>query len=74
MDRNLISVPVLTNVLGRNLISVFGATDSLGRRLISALVLASYLKCLLCLAVPFFNGLKLFLFSIFLLPTAHTVR
>ena len=45
-------------------------TCSFGCRLISALVLTSHLKCqttlliLLCLAAPFFNGPRLFLFSI----------
>ena len=67
---NWISVPVLTNGLGHNLISVLGFTYPLSRRLISALVLTSHLKCqiilliLLCLAKPFFNGHRLFLFSI----------
>ena len=66
IGHNLISVPVLTNVLGRSLISVF---DPLGRRMISALVLTSHLKShiilliLLCLAVPFFNSPRLFLLS-----------
>ena len=73
IGRNLISVPVLTNGLGRNLISVLCFTYPLGRRLISALVLTSHLKCqiilliLLCLATPFFNGPRLFLFSISLI-------
>ena len=72
LGRNLISVFVLTNPLGRNLISSlsYPFTCSFGRRLISALVLTSHLKCqttlliLLCLAAPFFNGPRLFLFSI----------
>ena len=70
IGHTLISVAVLTNGLGHNLISVLGFTYPLGQRLISALVLTSHLKCqiilliLLCLAVPFFNGPRLFLFSI----------
>ena len=72
IGRNWISVPVLTNGLGHNLISVLGFTYPLSRRLISALVLTSHLKCqiilliLLCLAKPFFNGHRLFLFSIYI--------
>ena len=67
---NLKSVLVLTNTLGRNLISVLGLTNPLGCRLISALVLTCHLKCqailliLFCLAAPFFNSSRLFLFSI----------
>ena len=67
---NLKSVLVLTNALGRNLISVLGFTNPLGRRLISAIVLTCHFKCqtilliLLCLAAPFFNSPRLFLFSI----------
>ena len=66
-------VLVLTNALGRNLTSVLGLTNPLGRRLISALVLTCHLKCqailliLLCLAAPFFNSPRLFLFSISLI-------
>ena len=66
---NLISVPLLTNAFGRDLISVCGLTDPLGHRLVSALVLTSHLEChlilliLLCLAKPFFNIPRLFLFS-----------
>ena len=70
LGRNLISVLDLTNSLGCNLISVYDLTNPLGRRPISALVLTSHLKCqailmiLLCLAAPFFNRPRLFLFSI----------
>ena len=81
LGRNLISVLDLTNSLGRNLISVLDLTNPLGCRLISALVLTSHLKCqtipliLLCLAAPFFNSPRLFLFSISLIfvinPTAE---
>ena len=73
LGRNLISVLDLTNLLGRNLISVVGLTNPLSHRLISALVLTSHIKyqaillILLCLATPFCNSARLFLFSISLL-------
>ena len=62
----------LTNPIGRNWISVLGFTYPLSRRLISALVLTNHLKRqiillnLICLAKPFFNGHRLFLFSIYI--------
>ena len=77
LGRNLISVLDLTNSLGCNLISVLDLTNPLGCRLISALVLTSHLKCqtvlliLLCLAAPFFNSPRLFLFSYIIYSVAH---
>ena len=73
LGHNLISVLGLTNLVGCNLISVLGLTNPLGHKLISALGLTSHinfqtmLMILLCLAAPFFNSPRLFLFSISLI-------